>query len=162
MIAGSVTAVTLGGVGVRALTPSDNGDLALASLPQGVSAHVVSGRPVFLLRRGNDVTGFLRTSPRRLTNLVWCPADDVFQAPAWGETFDIRGRLIRDYSPRDMDRIRVVVHEESVTVDAATVTRVPSPDPGQWATRKREASTAWLNDHPGQQPPTDFCSPTVP
>jgi hypothetical protein len=162
VIAGSVIAVTLGAGGVRALTPADNGDLRLSTVPQGVSAHDVGGRPVFLVRRGNQITGFLRTSTRRLTNLVWCPADDVFQAPAWGETFDSRGRLIRDYSPRDMDRVRVVVHHTAVTVYATAVTRAPTLPTDSWTAHKRAAFTDWFNTHPGRQPLTDYCSPTVP
>lgn len=163
LVGSAVTiALTLTAAGLRAATP-DDGRIRLASLPDGVSAHTVSNRPVFLVRHGAEVTGWLRTSPRGYNLLRWCPADDVFQAPSTGETFDIDGQLMRDHSPRNMDRIDVAVHGTRVEVDPTAVTRGRSTsDPSGLFAARHAAATRWYAAHPQRDLPTDFCFPTVP
>jgi hypothetical protein len=149
--------VTVAAVGVDALTPSDTGGIPLSAVPEGVSAHDVVGRPIFLVRDGTKITGFLRTSPFAHTALVWCVADDLFMAPAWGERFDIDGRAMSGHVPRDMDRVGVTVFRSNVRVDATHVTlgfRRLGSDRGQ-------AAADWIAAH-RRQPPIDHCSPTIP
>jgi hypothetical protein len=157
-VAVSVTVVTLGGVAVGALTPADGGGIPLSSLPQGVSLHDVAGRSVFLVRDGDQVTGFLRLSSLAHTALVWCQAEDVFMAPAWGETFDIQGRIIHGPVSRNMDRIRVSVGKSTVTVYATAVTR-GEPRNNE---RVRDTIVDWYAHHPDQRLPSDYCSPSIP
>ena len=96
----TVCAITLAAAGVQALTPADTDGIPLSAVPQGVSAHDVARRQVFLVRQGNKVMGFLRTSPFAHTSLVWCTDDDLFMAPGWGEQFDITGRAMSGPTPR--------------------------------------------------------------
>ena len=123
--AAAVCAITLAAAGVQALTPADTEGIPLSVVPQGVSAHDVAGRQVFLVRQGNKVTGFLRTSPFAHTSLVWCTADDLFMAPAWGEQFDIAGRAMSGPAARNMDRVRVVVRPSHVSVTPPSSPRAP-------------------------------------
>lgn len=158
-VATSVTVVTLGGVAVGALTPQeDDGRIPLTSLPQGVSLHDISGRSIFLVRQGDEVTGFLRLSSLAHTALVWCQADDVFMAPAWGETFDIHGRVIHGPVSRNMDRVRVTVVKSTAVVEATAVTRGARRDNAQ----TRDVVVEWYAHHPDQQFPNDYCSPSIP
>jgi hypothetical protein len=39
----------------------------------------------------------------------WCPDDEVLLAPSYGETFDGKGRLMREISLRDLDAVEVTV-----------------------------------------------------
>jgi hypothetical protein len=157
MGAATVGAVTLAAVGVQALTPADTGGIPLSAVPQGVSAHDVAGRQVFLVRQGGNVTGFLRTSPFAHTSLVWCAADNLFMAPAWGEQFDILGRAMSGPAPRNMDRVRVVVRPSSVSVDATIVAKGARPT----ASERQQANIDWFAANERARP-VDYCSPTIP
>jgi hypothetical protein len=156
-VAAAVIAITVAGVGVQALTPPGSGGIPLSAVPQGVSAHDIAGRPVFLVRHGRKITGFLRTSPFAHTALVWCTAEDLFMAPAWGERFDITGRAMNGHVSRHMDRVRVVVGGSTVRVDATAVT------PGSRPTvqDRRQAIVDWVTTH-DRPLPIDYCSPTIP
>jgi Rieske Fe-S protein len=155
--AAAVGAITLAAAGVQAFTPADSGGIPLSAVPQGVSAYDIAGRQVFLVRQGNRVTGFLRTSPFAHTSLLWCTADDLFMAPAWGERFDIVGRAMSGHAPRNMDRVRVVVHPSNVSVDATVVTKGAAPT----ASERQQANVDWFAAHK-RTPPVDYCSPTIP
>ena len=155
--AAAVGAITLAAAGVQALTPADTGDIPLSAVAQGVSAHDVAGRQIFLVRQGKNVTGYLRTSPFAHTSLVWCTADDLFMAPAWGEQFDIFGRAMSGPAPRNMDRVRVVVRPSSVSVDATVVTKGARPT----GSERHQANIDWFAAHKRARP-VDYCSPTIP
>lgn len=147
---------------VAALGPRSEG-IPIVAVPQGVSAHEVSGRPIFLLREAGRIAGFLRASPRGHTMLVWCVDEGVFLAPGTGETFDQQGQLLRDFSPRDMDRVRVAVRERDVIVDATDVTLGDSNvDASNSFVRDSQALEEWMKIHNGKQPPVDFCGPAIP
>jgi hypothetical protein len=122
-----------------------------------VSAHDVAGRQVFLVRHGKKVTGFLRTSPFAHTSLVWCTADDLFMAPAWGEQFDIFGRAMSGPAPRNMDQVRVVVRSSNVSVDATVVTKGARPT----VSERQQANIDWFVAYKRPRP-VDYCSPTIP
>ncbi|HMC81329.1 MAG TPA: hypothetical protein VKO35_12355 [Acidimicrobiia bacterium] len=53
-------------------------------------------------------------------------------------------------APRDMDRVRVVVHHSAVTLGSRPT-----------ASERQEAVFAWLASH-RRTLPTDYCSPTIP
>lgn len=61
------------------------------------------------------------------------------------------------HAPRDMDRVRVVAHRTTVTVDATAVTRGSRPT----ASERQQAVFAWMAAH-RRPPPVDYCSPTIP
>lgn len=159
----AVTA-TVAVAGLR-LATSAPGRIPWGSVPEGVSARDVDGRPVFLVRAGDFVVGFSRISPRNDgARLLWCRDDDVFQAPATGESFDRTGRLVRGpASPRNMDRIRVAVHDDGVTVDPSAVTRGDSNlDAAGQVHFDPHPLAEWRADHPTRDAPSDYCSPTTP
>jgi hypothetical protein len=155
--AAAIVAVTVAAAAVQAMTPANAAGIPLSAVPEGVSAHDVAGRPVLLVRRGTNITGFLRTSPFAHTALVWCTADDLFMAPAWGEMFDITGRAMSGHAPRNMDRVRVVVLRSTVRVDATVVTPGYRPT----VSERQEAVFDWFAGH-RRTPPVDYCSATIP
>jgi hypothetical protein len=89
--------------------------IALKDVPQGVSAHKLDGRSVFLARDGSDVVAFL-ADPRHLPGetLYWCPRERQFASPMHGETFDAAGRPVGGLAFRDLNRLEVAVQGDSV------------------------------------------------
>lgn len=145
------------GAALAALAPSDAG-VPLASLPQGGTAHDVNGRQVELVRHGDTVRGFLRLSPRGYGMVTWCPDDQVLLVPSYGETFDGQGRLMRDYSPRDLDTVQVTVRGDHVFVAPDRVTRGRSRIVDGRIVRDRQAIADWRAAHRGRDLPVDFCN----
>jgi len=153
----AVCAITLAAAGVQALTPADTDGIPLSAVPQGVSAHDVAGRQVFLDRQGNRSWGSSAPRPSPTPPLVWCTADDLFMAPAWGEQFDIAGRAMSGPAPRNMDRVRVVVRPSHVSVDATVVTKGARPT----VSERQQANVDWFAAQERTRP-IDYCSPTIP
>src|ERR1051325_11166954 len=89
-LAVGIMAMTAGGA-FAALAPEDPA-IALASVPQGGSAHEVNGRQVVLVRDGDSVWGYLSHLPGRQGMVSWCPDDEVFLVPSYGTVFDRHGR----------------------------------------------------------------------
>lgn len=138
--------------------------LALDSLSEGVSAHEVQGVPVFLVRHGRSVEGFL-DSAQHLANeqLWWCPAEEVFVSPFHGELFDAQGRALAGPAVQDLDRVSVKVTAGGVVVvDPFTVQQGPArsiqnegvADPTVWT-----AYRSWSGLAAGE--PRTFCQPRV-
>jgi len=149
--------VMTGGAALAALTPA-NPEIPLASLPQGGSAHEINGRQVMLVRDGDRVRGFLRMSPRGHGMVSWCPDEDVLLVPSYGETFDRQGRLMRDFSPRDLDAVEVTVRRGQVAVSPEKVTKGRSRIVGNHLERDRQAIAEWRAAHPDLLDlPVDFC-----
>ncbi|MFA5883081.1 MAG: hypothetical protein WDA60_04450 [Acidimicrobiia bacterium] len=107
--------------------PADSSDsswivtIPLSEVPEGVSARVINGTPVFLLRRGEQVKTFL-TDMHHIpgeTVLVWCPKDEVFVSPTHGELFDRSGAVIGGPAQRGLDQLHTSVSKGEVRVDYA-------------------------------------------
>jgi hypothetical protein len=141
---------------LAALEPAEAG-IQLSSLPQGGSAHEVDGRQVILVRDGDAVRGFLRMSPRGHGMVSWCRDEDVLLVPSYGETFDREGRLMRDFSPRDLDSVQVAVQRGLVVVSPDQVTKGRSRIVGHHIERDRQAIGEWRAAHPDRDLPVDFC-----
>lgn len=157
-----ILVMTAGGT-LAALDPKDPGTIPLASVPEGVSFHAVGRREVVLVRQGEKVTGFLRASPRVPGTMVsWCASDDVFLVPGYGETFDRKGRLIRDHAPRDMDSLQVSVRGNRVLVAPEQVTKGKSEVEYLHGILDWRALEEWRSSHPGRELPVDFCDAPLP
>ncbi len=151
-----------GGAALAALAPT-NTEIPLASLPQGGSAHEVNGRQVMLVRDGDTVRGFLRMSPRGHGMVSWCREEEVLLVPSYGETFDHQGRLMQDFSPRDLDAVEVTVRRGQVAVSPDKVTKGRSRIVGNHLERDRQAIAEWRATHPDLlDMPVDFCGTTAP
>jgi len=155
LLAFGVMAMTAGGA-LAALGPNDAG-IPLASLPQGGSSHEVDGRQVILVRDGDAVRGFLRLSPRGYGMVSWCPDEEVLLVPSYGETFDRKGRLVRDFSSRDLDAVQVTVRRGQVVVWPDRVTKGRSRIVDQHLEYDWQAIGEWRAAHPDRDLPVDFC-----
>lgn len=97
----------------------------------GVKPMVIRGQPVFVARRGEDVTVFL-ADPQHLDGeaLWWCPQAKVFVSPAHGELFDADGRLWDGPATRGLDRYKVEIVDDLVMVLYRQVITGEPPRPG--------------------------------
>jgi len=149
---------------ILTLTRASEGGLALDSLPEGVTAHTVQGVPLFLVRHGREVKGYLDDA-QHLANeqLWWCPAEEVFVSPFHGELFDAEGRLLAGPARQDLDRIAVevtapgLVVVDPFTVQQGTVRMVRDPsmvDDSVWI-----AYRSWAAHRAGES--STFCKPRV-
>jgi len=112
-----VAVAVVGAAVVLTVTRAPAGRLALDSLPEGMTAHKVQGVPVFLVRHGRDVKGYLDDA-QHLANeqLWWCPAEEVFVSPFHGELFDAQGRALAGPAFGDLERVGVKVTAGGVVV----------------------------------------------
>ncbi len=102
-------AAALAVVGVRGASSPPQG-LPLILIPQGVTYHQVDGAPVFLLREGSVVTGFLgRSTAPGEEPIVYCPREDAFVAPTDMSLWTRRGEWVAGSARRDLDRVSVDV-----------------------------------------------------
>jgi hypothetical protein len=126
-------------------TRAPEGRLALNSLPVGVTAHTVQGVPLFLVRHGRDVKGFLDDA-QHLANeqLWWCSAEEVFVSPFHGELFDAGGRLLAGPARQDLGQVAVEVTASGiVTVDPFTVQQGTTRKAGDTSGLDRSVWTAY-------------------
>jgi Rieske Fe-S protein len=141
------------------LTSADE-TLSLARIPEGVSARVVDGVPLFIVRRGDHVTAFLaRTNHLSGEQLWWCPAEGVFASPAHSEIYTEDGVAIGGPAPRGLDRAAVTVRGATVHVNPHLV----SPGPWRWeqgAQAQTPPSTS-VGDDPAVAWSSGFCRDPV-
>jgi nitrite reductase/ring-hydroxylating ferredoxin subunit len=149
---------------VLRVTRGPENRLALDSLPEGVTAHKIQGVPVFIVRHGRDVHGYLDDA-QHLPNeqLWWCPAEEVFVSPLHGELFDAQGRALAGPAFQDLDRVSVqvtaggVVVVDPFTVQQGTARRARDPsmlDGTVWI-----AYRSWSGLTAGG--PSNFCQPRI-
>jgi len=110
--------------------------IALRLVPDGVSAHQVDVVPMFLVRHGNAITGFLNGLPPRRTFVV---CGDAFVDQTGGGRWDLAGRPSNSTAERDLDQVaadvvggRVRVFPQRITQPAGERTPpfIPRLPPG--------------------------------
>jgi Rieske Fe-S protein len=128
------------------------------SVPQGVSASVVDGEPVFIVRDGDDVQVFA-ADPRHLPDepLWWCPNEQVFVGPFHGEQFARDGRYIAGPAMGGLNEFLSEIDGDRLTIDTGTVVESDRSDRGEVPPELRNADfgTPW-NSGPGS-----FCDGAV-
>ena len=98
-------------------------EVPLSLVPQGVSFHPAGNVRVFLTRSGDAVTGFLGVSTAPGNGPVWwCPRNTSFQDSDGVVRYDVGGRALLETAPRDLDRVRVLVAANRVTIFPDSVT----------------------------------------
>lgn len=110
--------------GVALMLRNDDGTLRLSRLPQGVTAHVVNGKDVFVSRHGDEVRVLL-PDPVRLPDdlLWWCPNEQIFIEVNHGATFDRDGLWIRGPAGGAMNQHPVELDGDRLVIDTDTVVR---------------------------------------
>jgi len=141
-------------VGVRLGTPAE-ATVPLISVPQGVSAHSVGGKRIFILREGTlTLTGFSARSPSG-DELVWCADEEVFLAVRQGDLFTEEGRWVAGPSDRDMDRVRLRV-TDALDLVVGKVVRAGGRTRGEVPGEIGVAYDRWLNPRSYEEP-VPFC-----
>src|SRR5437879_6290597 len=90
--------------------------VSLREVPEGVSAHKLDGKPVFVVRRGASVVAFL-ADVRHLPGergLWWCPKEQQFVSPTHGELFDRDGHVLGGPARGDLNRLQITVRNGRV------------------------------------------------
>lgn len=109
-------------VGARVAAPAGAPLIPLVAIEQGVSAQLVSGVGVFVLREGSQVTAFSPLTPGAgADRVVYCPREKIFVSPLRKVLFNAAGEHVTGNAPRDLDRFRVTVTndlEVRIDVDA--------------------------------------------
>lgn len=100
--------------------------IPLDRLPEGVSARIVDGVSLFIVRHGHEVKAFVaRTNHLGGEMLWWCPAEQVFASPAHSEVYTPDGVAVAGPAPRGLDRVAVRVDGDLVRIDPTDVTLGP-------------------------------------
>jgi hypothetical protein len=97
----------------------------LKSIPDGVSTRSIDGRPVFLERHGDKVTTFI-ADPHHLPDgreMWWCPNEELFVAPRYGDFFNADGSAAGGPPPRGLDRFKTTVKGGTATVHLPDLVR---------------------------------------
>ena len=105
----------------------------LSDVSPGVSFRVIDGVRVFLVRTGDKVVGFEGVKPTDRRPIRWCPVGQVFEASAGGPWWKPDGTVAFWTSPRNLNRITVIVAAGRVTIVpheiVAGTPGVPTPSP---------------------------------
>jgi len=89
----------------------------LSDVSPGVSFRVIDGVRVFLVRRGDTVVGFEGLAPTSdRARVRWCPAAQVFEKTSDGPWWGDDGKVAFWSSPRNLNRITVLVAAGRVTI----------------------------------------------
>jgi hypothetical protein len=103
--------------GVTAVT------VPLDLIPQGVSFHPAGEVRVFVVRTGSTLTGFHGVSTAAGDGPVfWCQRNVSFESADGAVRYDRDGRGLLATAPRDLDRVRVLVTADRVTIFPRDVT----------------------------------------
>lgn len=107
-------------------------EVPLDRIPQGVSFHPIGSVRVFLVRDGDAVVGFVGRSTVGPGNVWWCQRNVSFQDDGGAVRYDVKGRALVGTAPRDLDRVRVLVAADRVTIfpDSVTGGAAASPASG--------------------------------
>jgi hypothetical protein len=97
--------------------------MALGGIPEGVTAIVVDGVSLFVVRQGESVRALLpRTTHLSDEVLWWCPSERLFISPVHGETYTEAGDEIGGPGPRGLDSVAVTVAGSAVRIDPDAIT----------------------------------------
>jgi hypothetical protein len=96
--------------------------IPLDLIPDGVSFHKAGEVRIFLTRSGSTMVGFLGLSTAPEDGPVWwCQRNSMFETD--GEArYNLSGVAKAGTAPRDLDRVRVLVSADKVTVFPNDVT----------------------------------------
>lgn len=103
-------------------TPSDRPgvtavQIPLGEIPEGVSYRLLDGVRVFLVRDGATVTAFHgRSTARGDGPVYWCLRNRLFETGGPGPFYGRNGVVARYSAPRDLERVRVLVAANIVSV----------------------------------------------
>jgi nitrite reductase/ring-hydroxylating ferredoxin subunit len=121
---GGATTAVLRPDGRRVQTQVSAGvGIAIGDIPEGVTARIVDGVSLFLVRHGEEVRAFLpRTTHLDGETLWWCPSEQLFISPSHGETYEGSGDEIAGPGARGLDSVAVTVTDGTVRIDPNTIT----------------------------------------
>jgi hypothetical protein len=89
----------------------------LSEIEPGVSYQLVDGVRVYLVRSGNSVVGLHGRSTEAGDGPAhWCPRNDLFESNGSSARWDRNGVVVEFSGPRNLERIRVLVAGENVTI----------------------------------------------
>ncbi|MGH2794715.1 MAG: hypothetical protein ACRDKG_10475 [Actinomycetota bacterium] len=114
----------------------------LSLVPQGVSYHPAGELRVFLVRKGNAVVGFVGRSTAGAGPVWWCQKNVSFEDESGAVRYDIDGRALPATAPRDLDRVRVIVTGDRLTIFPDSVTGGATATPGSATVRLPEPCSA--------------------
>lgn len=92
---------------------------SLITVDQGVSRSFAGSAPVFLSRSGEVLDVFWPRDPGTGDEVLWCPHEDAFVAPATKSLWDAQGRWVAGASRYDLQRVAVSVHPVELTFTIA-------------------------------------------
>ena len=140
---------------VKALVARKPVAVPLKSIPKGVSARSVDGRPVFLDRQGDKVTTFVADPHHQPDGreMWYCPIEKVFVAPKYGEVFNADGTVAGGPPPRGLDRFKTTTAGNTATVHLRDLVR------GSTTRKDRDLSTSDTQANPAtwNTSPDQFC-----
>lgn len=98
------------------------GRIALADVPEGMSARLINGVPVFIDRQGSRINALVaRSTHLKGESIWWCPAEETFISPEHGEVWSRDGSVAFGPAPRGLDRIVPTATDDKPTLDLANV-----------------------------------------
>ena len=101
-------------------------DLGNASdFGEGTSTYVPAGR-LFVTNAGGEIFALSQRCPHLGCRVPFCESSGRFECGCHGSMFDLGGEWIKGPSPRGMDRYRVTVVGDALTVDTATTIKGPA------------------------------------
>jgi hypothetical protein len=97
-------------------------------IPDGVSFHKAGEVRVFLTRSGSTIVGIIGVSTASGTGpLWWCQRNSSFEDEGGAVRYDRDGRILLGTAPRELDRVRVLVTADRVTIFPDDVIRGITP-----------------------------------
>jgi hypothetical protein len=117
-------------------------EVPLNLIPEGVSFRLAGGVRVFLVRDGDAVVGFVGRSTAGAGPVWWCQKNVSFQDEGGAVRYDIDGRAILSTAPRDLDRVRVLVAADRVTIFPDSITGGAAASPSSGVPRFPSACSA--------------------
>jgi hypothetical protein len=143
--------------------PAERTAVPLASIPQGVSAHVVDGFAAVAVRTGESVTMLVGGTARGEVLAYCAPSprfpDGVLIEPRGGSAFDLAGKKLGGPAPRGLDRFPAQIDGDRVLVDASHPVLAPPIAVGATPTAAftpRFSPTVWTNALLGGNPACAF------
>lgn len=103
-------------------SPSDRAGVTAAEYPlssvdQGVTYRSIDGVPIFLVRSGTTVEGYVGVATTEARDRIfWCPKNRWFEDEGQSVFYGSQGEILRYSARAGLDRVRVLVSSGRVTV----------------------------------------------
>lgn len=154
----TAAALTLVVVVAASVLVGSRGGSEDSDIPQGVSARILSGEAVFIVRDGDDVQVFA-ADPRHLPGepLWWCPNEQIFVGPFHGEQFARDGRYLGGPATGGLNEYPAKLDKDGVTIDTGTIIHRDRSDLGE---EPMEFGAADFTE-PWNSGPGSFCDGAV-